>query len=269
MAGLLNELSLQVLNQGSTPTFDTIRGGKVLTSFVDVTACKHSIPVIKQNNRLNSPWWSEELAKLKCGVVTRKRRIRCAAPSRRRDVVDEYLKAKAHYEEEVKKAKTASWKEFCGKQDREGLWEGIYRDGAEGDNFDHRETREKAERLAREVVGVDDPLFTALELKQAAVKFNPKKAPGSDGLTADICAQAILHKPGFCLSLVNQCLKLGYFPAVWKEATVVVLRKPGKDDYSQPKSYRPIGLLPVMGKILERLIVNRLTWHLVPRLSTR
>ena len=49
----------------------------------------------------------------------------------------------------------------------------------------------------------------------------------------------------------------------------MVLRKLGKDDYLNPKAYRPIGLLPVLGKVLERMVVARLKWQLVPRFSTR
>lgn len=41
------------------------------------------------------------------------------------------------------------------------------------------------------------------------------------------------------------------------------------DNYSDPKSYRPIGLLSVMGKILEKMIICRLKWHLILRISTR
>ncbi|KAA5586832.1 reverse transcriptase family protein, partial [Pseudomonas aeruginosa] len=37
----------------------------------------------------------------------------------------------------------------------------------------------------------------------------------------------------------------------------------------EAKSYRPIGLLPVMGKILEKMMVNRIKWHVLPRMSTR
>ncbi|GBP21008.1 hypothetical protein EVAR_11039_1 [Eumeta japonica] len=32
--------------------------------------------------------------------------------------------------------------------------------------------------------------------------------------------------------------------------------KPGKEDYARPKSYRPIGLLPVLGKTVERMLVG-------------
>lgn len=40
----------------------------------------------------------------------------------------------------------------------------------------------------------------------------------------------------------------------------MVLRKPAKDDYTQPKSYRPIALLNTLGKALEPIIANRLTY---------
>ncbi|CAF4921525.1 unnamed protein product [Pieris macdunnoughi] len=114
-----------------------------------------------------------------------------------------------------------------------------------------------------------DPPFTPKELAECARSFNPKKAPGGDGLTSDICGEAIFADPDVFLALANRCLDLGYFPSIWKKATVIVLKKPGKDDYNQPKSYRPIGLLPVLGKIMEKMMVKRLNWHLIPRLSLK
>ncbi|GBP00872.1 RNA-directed DNA polymerase from mobile element jockey [Eumeta japonica] len=53
----------------------------------------------------------------------------------------------------------------------------------------------------------------------------------------------------------------------WKVAAIKVIPKPGKDDYARPKSYRPIGLLPVLGKTVERMLVGRLQWHLMPKLQ--
>jgi hypothetical protein len=37
-----------------------------------------------------------------------------------------------------------------------------------------------------------------------------------------------------------------------------MLRKPDKDDYEQPKSWRPVALLPCMGKLLEKIFAHRL-----------
>ena len=53
----------------------------------------------------------------------------------------------------------------------------------------------------------------------------------------------------------------------------MVLRKPDKDDYTQPKSYRPIALLNTLGKALEAIVANRLayladTYHLLPKQHT-
>ena len=44
----------------------------------------------------------------------------------------------------------------------------------------------------------------------------------------------------------------------WKQAKVVMLPKPGKD-LTKPTSYRPISLLPAMGKIFERIVASRLS----------
>ncbi|CAB3241352.1 unnamed protein product [Arctia plantaginis] len=82
---------------------------------------------LKLAMEIRVPWWSDELAKMKRGVTTRRRRIRCAASVRRKKVVEEYLESKEEYEREVKIAQVNSWKKFCCKQDREGMWEGIYR----------------------------------------------------------------------------------------------------------------------------------------------
>lgn len=42
-----------------------------------------------------------------------------------------------------------------------------------------------------------------------------------------------------------------------------MIPKPGKENYSIPKAYRPISLLSCLGKGLERLIARRLAWTVV------
>lgn len=270
-------------------------------------ACDEAIPKSKNKVKITIPWWSEDLAVKKKEVSRKKNRIRNAAPVRRAMVVEDYTKEKEEYECLAKKAQTTSWKAFCEKQEGESMWEGIYRvirrttrrqedltlssngaflnpkesaalladtfyprDREEEDDAEHRLTREVARRVNEWHHGeYHDPPFTPLELKTAVAQFNPKKAPGVDGFTSDICSRAICQDPDAFLALYNKCLELAHFPNIWKEATVVVLRKPGKEDYTNPKSYRPIGLLPVLGKVLERMVVARLKWQLVPRLSTR
>ena len=51
------------------------------------------------------------------------------------------------------------------------------------------------------------------------------------------------------------------FPQLWKNANVVPVHK--KNEKTLKGNYRPISLLPVFGKILEKLIYDSLYYHLV------
>jgi hypothetical protein len=55
---------------------------------------------------------------------------------------------------------------------------------------------------------------------------------------------------------------LGAFPDSWKISVVKILEKSGKEDYREPKAYRPISLLPVFAKVLEKLLITRITYYL-------
>lgn len=57
--------------------------------------------------------------------------------------------------------------------------------------------------------------------------------------------------------MYNDCLRLSYFPLQWKIGKVIAIPKPGKDP-TIPKNYRPISLLSNMGKVFEKLILDKL-----------
>ena len=60
--------------------------------------------------------------------------------------------------------------------------------------------------------------------------------------------------------LYNSCLDTGEW--VWDTAEVIFLRKDGKKSYDQPGSYRPISISSYVGKVLEKLLSNRLEKYL-------
>ena len=60
------------------------------------------------------------------------------------------------------------------------------------------------------------------------------------------------------MNIFEACLKLSYFPKKWKLAQFLTLPKPNKEDYTDPSAYRPISLLPVLGKSLENIILRRM-----------
>lgn len=82
------------------------------------------------------------------------------------------------------------------------------------------------------------------------------KAAGYDDISNRIiknipdCAIVLLSK------IYSACLKIGHFPKQWKRGKIVAIGKPGKN-VELPSSYRPITLLPVLGKIFEKIILNR------------
>ena len=78
----------------------------------------------------------------------------------------------------------------------------------------------------------------------------------------DACFDYVEH-------LFRACIKLSYHPLHFRHAVTVMLRKPGKASYSHPKSWRPVALLSCLGKMLEKLMANRLKelvarYHLLP-----
>ena len=61
--------------------------------------------------------------------------------------------------------------------------------------------------------------------------------------------------------LFNLTLSIGYFPRAYKIAILCLIQKEGKNP-TDPINYRPISLLEVTGKILERIINDRLVKYL-------
>ena len=56
--------------------------------------------------------------------------------------------------------------------------------------------------------------------------------------------------------LVNLSLTARKFPSLWKKSKIIPLHK--KEDPLNPKNYRPVEIVPILSKILERLVLNHL-----------
>ena len=98
-------------------------------------------------------------------------------------------------------------------------------------------------------------------LIQAIRKLNAFKAPGPDGI-ANIVFKKCPVLIDRILPLFNATLQLNTYYDPWRESTTVIIRKPGKPDYSVPKAYRPIALLNTTAKLLSALIADRVSYVL-------
>jgi len=48
----------------------------------------------------------------------------------------------------------------------------------------------------------------------------------------------------------------------WKIAKVIPIIKPRKENSIDPSKYRPISLLNIGGKVLEKLLINRINYYI-------
>ena len=56
--------------------------------------------------------------------------------------------------------------------------------------------------------------------------------------------------------IFKQCIETGFFSSEWKKANIVPIHKRG--DKQTLENDRPVSLLPICGKILERLMFNEM-----------
>ena len=90
--------------------------------------------------------------------------------------------------------------------------------------------------------------------------LNPNKAAGSDGISGQmllLCDETVVLPLKIIFSNI---LNSAVFPDMWKLANVTPIYK--KEDKQLVKNYRPISLLPICGKIFEKLIFDGLYAYL-------
>ena len=88
-----------------------------------------------------------------------------------------------------------------------------------------------------------------------------RKAPGEDGITGEIYKHTFNIFPKSITALYNGCLRQGVFPKRWKNAKIIPISKPGKENSEEASKYRPISLINIGGKVLEKALINRINYH--------
>lgn len=111
----------------------------------------------------------------------------------------------------------------------------------------------------RQPKSINNPITTQ-ELYTAAGKMKNGKAAGLDGLPSEVVKRVIQNQTDWILENFNNCLK-EEFPNCWKEAKVVLIPKTGKS-LDNPSSYRPVCLLSILGKVLDRILTEIITQFL-------
>ena len=125
-------------------------------------------------------------------------------------------------------------------------------------------TLDTGSEIPEEVI-IDIPPLANIAISDEKVlkiiqSLNPNKAHGWDGIAVrmiKVCDSSLLVP----LKIIfDSCIIHGSFPEAWKRANVVPIHK--KNSKNLKQNYRPISLLPIFGKIFEKLIFNSLYQHL-------
>lgn len=254
--------------------------------------CLKTFKIKKSSFTPKLTWWTKELSSARNKVKSLLKKAN-SSPTPSISLLTAYKKANAQYKQKIKTAKLSSWQSFCNttntkfgqifKFTREKslkptdlihvALDGSSPDSTYNDTYNyllHNNCFASLTPPTAEPTYVSpSPFFpppscqkiTIHELKYAASLQSDNKAPGYDNLDGPIIKNLIKKFPNIFLKLYNLCFELGYFPSTWKVGKFIFFTKPNKIA-TNPNAYRPICLLPMLGKVLERIIKLRLCHQL-------
>ena len=105
--------------------------------------------------------------------------------------------------------------------------------------------------------------FFKKEFKCAISNCNNSLIPGLDKLLWNHL-KTILKQDKYLnniINIVNACINLGYWPSHFKKSSTIVISKPNKQLYNYSKSFHSIVLLNILGKLIKKVIGERLQFQ--------
>jgi len=250
------------------------------------------------------PWWTQRLTILRKKVNAQRRRYQrtkgnIALCEQRKE---QYMATKAEYAATIRKESFTSWKEYCTTTSATNPWNAIYKlaagrrkqtaptttlrqkdgklttnlhetlqymiqnltpaENQDDDNAIHKQIR----AITQETIDTeDDKEFSVQEVKNAVVSMGEKKTPGEDGMPSRVYKRLMEILLRYITEIYNGCLTKGTFPKRWKKAVIIPIIKPGQEGSVEVSKYRPISLLDTGGKVLEKIMINRINHHVYSR----
>ncbi|KAF7761993.1 hypothetical protein Agabi119p4_9985 [Agaricus bisporus var. burnettii] len=123
------------------------------------------------------------------------------------------------------------------------------------------------ERMLREVERKEERewnTFSQHELRQALSKCAKNTAPGPDHITWNVLKHITKTRTKivkFFVMIANASIEQEHWPQHFKSSVSVIIPKPSKPSYDRAKAFRPIVLLNTLGKLIEKMIANRLQFE--------
>lgn len=239
-------------------------------------ACDAAMPRrVTGTRRPPAFWWTQEIAGLRKRCLQARRKYQRAREAERLVALRQcFADLRRDLKKAIKASKRSCWRDLCREVESD-VWGRPYK--LVMNRFPRRTSAPTCPNVMREIVatlfphqpalqspphdsGPDTdqiPPVTPEELKKACNRLGNQKAPGPDNIPNAALKAAIQATPDLFVDLYDSCLKEGRFPDGWKRQRLVLIPK-AKKLSEDASSYRPICMLDSAGKILERIICDRL-----------
>lgn len=273
---------------GSYENKDEIENCSLKITSAIIEAYEISCPLREESTRTRRqmPWWNGNLEKLRRTTCRLKNKMK---RTKERQDTENYQNARTEFKKAIRAAKRTSWQAFCNEidsysettrmhkilakdrritnvpistgggvfaqNDQESLGvllrthfpDCVIAHQAQNDQVNDQESKSTNHVIAEEVVTKEKIIY-------AIKKFSPFKSPGVDGVFPALLQQGLGELLPHLIKLFQAILQINYIPLEWRKVKVIFIPKPGKGNYSDAKSFRPISLTSFILKTLERCV---------------